>query len=214
MNTIANIFKDIALHVYTYTGSSVIMAVLTMISLMYINDIGIGAFTKKVMQNIRTNKKMPLLFLWLVFTFMILNRALIGRNTWVNPWQNIIGQWTLQVGDDFNFDFVENILLFIPETFLLLLCDAKAFCFNSPFKGIVEVLKIQKNEQVGDDKVSLLMIFRNTAAVSLSLSVFIECSQLFLKIGTFQLSDIFCNILGGLIGGIAYYICYVIKLVK
>ena len=36
-------------------------------------------------------------------------------------------------------------------------------------------------------------------------SISIEVLQLFLRIGTFQLSDLFYNTVGGMIGGLMYY---------
>jgi glycopeptide antibiotics resistance protein len=37
-------------------------------------------------------------------------------------------------------------------------------------------------------------------------SVSIEMLQLLLRLGTFQLSDIFYNTVGGVVGGLAYYV--------
>ena len=42
-------------------------------------------------------------------------------------------------------------------------------------------------------------------------SISIEFLQLFLRLGTFQLSDIVYNTLGGLLGGLIYFIAYKIK---
>ena len=42
-------------------------------------------------------------------------------------------------------------------------------------------------------------------------SVFIEFLQLFLRLGTFQLSDIFYNTLGGFLGGAIYWISWKLK---
>lgn len=39
-------------------------------------------------------------------------------------------------------------------------------------------------------------------------SFFIEFSQLILRLGTFQLSDLFYNTLGGFLGGLIYWIGY------
>lgn len=36
-------------------------------------------------------------------------------------------------------------------------------------------------------------------------SISIEALQLFLRLGTFQLSDLFYNTVGGMIGGLMYY---------
>ena len=37
------------------------------------------------------------------------------------------------------------------------------------------------------------------------LMTYIEMLQLFLRLGTFQLSDLFYNTVGGMIGGLMYY---------
>ena len=42
-------------------------------------------------------------------------------------------------------------------------------------------------------------------------SISIEFLQLFLRLGTFQLSDIIYNTLGGLLGDLTYYIGYRVK---
>ena len=41
--------------------------------------------------------------------------------------------------------------------------------------------------------------------LAFSFSVSIEMLQLFLRLGTFQLSDIFYNTVGGVVGGLVYY---------
>ena len=42
-------------------------------------------------------------------------------------------------------------------------------------------------------------------------SISIEMVQLLLRIGTFQLSDIFYNTLGGVLGGLMYYVLMKVK---
>ena len=37
-------------------------------------------------------------------------------------------------------------------------------------------------------------------------SIIIEMLQLFLRVGTFQLSDLFYNTIGGVVGGLMYYV--------
>ena len=43
-------------------------------------------------------------------------------------------------------------------------------------------------------------------AVFYCLPISIEMLQLLLRLGTFQLSDIFCNTVGGVLGGLLYYV--------
>lgn len=45
----------------------------------------------------------------------------------------------------------------------------------------------------------------NETTIAFLFSIIIEFSQLMFKLGTFQLSDIVFNTLGGFIGGIIYY---------
>ena len=49
----------------------------------------------------------------------------------------------------------------------------------------------------------VLIIFNDTVAFIFSISI--EVLQLFLRLGTFQLSDLFYNTVGGMIGGLMYY---------
>lgn len=48
-------------------------------------------------------------------------------------------------------------------------------------------------------------ILCNSGKIAFIFSVSIEMLQLLLRLGTFQLSDIFYNTVGGMIGGLMYY---------
>ena len=54
--------------------------------------------------------------------------------------------------------------------------------------------------------VGLLVCVWQSVKVVFFFSLSIEFLQLFLRLGTFQLSDFFFNTLGGLIGGIIYFV--------
>ena len=49
-------------------------------------------------------------------------------------------------------------------------------------------------------------ILRYSGKIAFIFSVSIEMLQLLLRLGTFQLSDIFYNTVGGVLGGLMYYI--------
>ena len=51
----------------------------------------------------------------------------------------------------------------------------------------------------------------NGLKISFIISFTIEMLQLFLRLGTWQLSDIFYNTLGGGIGGLLYYVFYKVR---
>ena len=48
-------------------------------------------------------------------------------------------------------------------------------------------------------------ILWQSGKIAVSFSISIEMLQLLLRLGTFQLSDIFYNTVGGVVGGLVYY---------
>ena len=56
--------------------------------------------------------------------------------------------------------------------------------------------------------VKLFVTLWKSIEVVFAFSLSIEFLQLFLRLGTFQLSDLFYNTLGGLIGGLIYWCGY------
>ena len=48
-------------------------------------------------------------------------------------------------------------------------------------------------------------ILCNSGKIAFIISISIEMLQLLLRLGTFQLSDIFYNTVGGVVGGLVYY---------
>ena len=83
----------------------------------------------------------------------------------------------------------ENVLLMLPFTAILMWTAKEMLLKKIDFRNIV-----WKCTQTA-------FIF----------SVFIEFLQLFLRLGTFQLSDIFYNTLGGFLGGAIYWISWKLK---
>ena len=117
----------------------------------------------------------------------------IGRNSiWilcihtiefdVFPW------WIWEVGQDgsktLTTECFENIVLMFPFTLLL--------------------MWTMKEKMV--KKICFWNIVKKSTQVAFIFSLTIELLQLFLRLGTFQFSDIFYNALGGCLGGIVYWI--------
>lgn len=121
---------------------------------------------------------------------MILFRTLLNRNMWLNPLSNVFGSWWIyNKNGDLTTDAIENLILFIP--FIILLLWAMR-------DKLIKEMKL---------KYVIFIAFKITFIFSLS----IEFLQLFLRLGTFQFSDLFYNTLGGVIGGILYWFQYKIK---
>lgn len=142
------------------------------------------------MSTFKTSSKFRRLFFLSFYTMMILMRTLLNRNMWANPVSNVMGGWGLYNDDgELTTESIENVMLMLPFTSLLL------WTFKDK---LLEKVTVCSTVWAG---VKFAFLF----------SVSIEFLQLFLRLGTFQLSDIFYNTVGGLLGGLIYCISHKIK---
>ena len=132
------------------------------------------------------------LFILFFFSVMILFRRFINRNMWANPLSNVMGDWWIwreKNGEkQLTTECLENLILMMPFIFVL-------------FWTFEEKMK----------KANLRETVWNGLKISFVISFTIEMLQLFLRLGTWQISDIFYNTIGGGIGGL---MCYVFRKVK
>ena len=128
-------------------------------------------------QEFKRDCKFRKLFVLAFVTSMILFRTLLNRNLWMNLLSNVMGGWgiweTVNGERTLTTECIENVILMMPFTGMVM------WTFD------VEKRVIWKSTKLG-------LIF----------SVSIEMLQLLLRLGTFQLSDIFYNTVGGMIGGL------------
>lgn len=105
----------------------------------------------------------------------------------MNPSSNIMGGWwiweTVNGERQLTTECNENVIMMVPFTLGVM------WTFGEEERGVWKSGKIA-------------FVF----------SIMIEMFQLLLRLGTFQLSDMFYNTVGGMLGGIAY--CGVMKLKK
>ena len=144
---------------------------------------------KEWIRKFKEEKFFRKLFLLVFFTIMILFRTLLNRDMWANPLSQVMGGWWIwKVGPDgsktLTTECFENIVLMFPFTLLLMWT----------MKG--KMIK----------KICFWSIVGKSTQVAFIFSLTIEFLQLFLRLGTFQFSDIFYNTLGGCLGGIVYWI--------
>ena len=129
------------------------------------------------------------LFLLVFVTSMILFRTLLNRNLWMNPLSDVMGGWgiweTVNGEQKLTTECIENVIMMVP------------------FTSIVMWTFQEKMEK------SWKKILCYSGKIAFIFSVSIEMLQLLLRLGTFQLSDIFYNTVGGMIGGLMY--CAVMK---
>lgn len=126
-------------------------------------------------------------------TSLILFRTVLYRSLWVNPLSDVMGGWWIwKTSSDgtvtLTTECFENILLMFPFTILLMWTMKEKLVKKLSFRSIV---------------------FKSTK-IAFYFSLAIEFSQLLLRLGTFQISDIFYNTVGGCLGGIVYGIGWTI----
>ena len=125
------------------------------------------------------------LFLLAFVTSMILFRTLLNRNLWMNPLSDVMGGWgiweTVNGERQLTTECIENVIMMVP--------------FSAVVMWTFE-------EKIGKDWKKILWY---SGKIAFCFSLTIEMLQLLLRLGTFQLSDIFYNTVGGMIGGLMYY---------
>ena len=116
---------------------------------------------------------------------MILFRTLLNRKMWMNPLSDVMGGWgiwkTVNGEQKLTTECIENVIMMVP--------------FSAVVMWTFE-------EKLGNGWKKIL---RQSGKIAFIFSVSIEMLQLLLRLGTFQLSDIFYNTAGGVLGGLMYY---------
>ena len=200
---ISSIITSVLTALYQPFWFSVILSVMVLFFYLfaYHNETGgrgiRGAFSVW-WQYFRGNAFFRKLFFLTFYTTMILFRTLLNRDMWMNPLSNVMGGWWIWEKQSdgtmtLTTECFENIALMLPFTFLLMwtakekLLKAKGrqICFTS------------------------ILWYSTKAAFLFSLTI--EFLQLFLRLGTFQLSDLCYNALGGAIGGVLYWMGWKVK---
>lgn len=126
------------------------------------------------------------IFLLAFYTAMILLRTVLNREIWFDPLGKIFGGWGLYEDGQFTTESIENFMLFIPFSILML------WAFHKELLGSPEQIRFRKT------------VWKATKIVG-CFSFIIEFTQLLFHLGTFQISDLCYNTLGGAVGGIIYY---------
>lgn len=130
-------------------------------------------------------------FFWKLFfvTSLILFRTLLNRQLWMNPLSDVMGGWsiweTVNGEQKLTTECIENVIMMVPFSAVVL------WTFG---------------EKIGNGWRKILW---QSGKIAFIFSVSIEMLQLLLRLGTFQLSDIFYNTVGGLLGGLMH--CAVMK---
>ena len=125
------------------------------------------------------------LFILAFVTSLILFRTLLNRNLWMNPLSKVMGGWgiweTVNGEQKLTTECIENVIMMVPFSAVVMWTFQKKA--GNGWKNIVW----------------------QSGRVAFIFSIVIEVLQLLLRLGTFQLSDIFYNTVGGVVGGVCYW---------
>ena len=192
MNEVAEVVKNILSAIYKGFFSSLVLAAVFMLAYIGAKELGWKQMFKKWFYDFGHNKEFRRTFFLAFYTAMILFNTLLGRSYWASSLGNVFGKWALYTpGIGINVDGVINILFFIPFIFMLFWIYGNRIFKRENIRFIDAVVK--------------------AVIITFCISGSIEFAQLVFKLGTVQLSDLVYNTLGGVIGGIIYYLYYRIK---
>ena len=120
---------------------------------------------------------------------LVLFRTLLNRSQWMNPLADIMGScgiWETVNGEQkLTTECIENVIMMVPFSAIVV------WTFG---------------EKLGNGWKKILWC---SGKIAFGFSLMIEMLQLLLRLGTFQLSDISYNTVGGVLGGLMY--CAVMK---
>ena len=198
IDMLSSIITNVLTALYQPFGFSILMSVLFMFFYMYAycaNEAGHGIKAAIVTwcRYFKKDSFFRRLFLLAFFVTLILFRTLLNRNLWLNPLSDVMGGWGLWIIDKntgekiLTTESIENVAMMLPFTVLLF--------WTAKDKILGSVIRLKT-------------IIWKSVKITFLFSLTIEFLQLFLRLGTFQLSDLFYNTLGGLLGGIIYFIGY------
>ena len=191
LEVLAKILRNILTALYEPFGFSLLLSFLAMFFYLYAYEpsaagkgwkSAIVTWYQKFKESVFFRK---LFFLAFVIS-LVLFRTLLNRSQWMNPLADVMGGWgiweTVNGEQKLTTECIENVIMMVPFTSMVI------WTFQ---------------EKVGSSWKKILWY---SGKVAFIFSISIEMLQLLLRLGTFQLSDIFYNTVGGMIGGLLYYV--------
>ena len=198
IKVLAKILTNILTALYEPFGFSLLLSFLAMFFYLYAYEpTAAGKGWKNAIvtwyQKFKESVFFRKLFLLTFVTSMILFRTLLNRNLWMNPLSDVMGGWgiweTVNGERQLTTECIENVIMMVPFSAVV------AWTFR-------EMVIWTFQEKVGS---SCKKILWYSGKIAFIFSISIEMLQLFLRLGTFQLSDLFYNTVGGALGGLMYY---------
>ena len=187
IDLLGKILTNILTALYEPFGFSLLLSFLAMFFYLYAYEpIHVGKGWKSAIVTWHQKFKESVFFRKLFFLFfvtsLILFRTLLNRSIWMNPLSDVMGGWgiwkTVNGEKQLTTECIENVIMMVPFSAAVLWSFGK---------------------NIGNGWQKILWQSRKLTFI---FSISIEILQLLLRLGTFQLSDIFYNTVGGMIGGL------------
>ena len=192
VENVKGLISDILIAVYQPFWFAILLAVIFMFA--YKQNKGVWESLKQWLIWFRKEKKFRKVFYLVFYSVLVLFRTLFERTLFENPLSNVLGEWSFYEKENdkivFNAHVPENIIMLAP--FILLLFWAY-------------------RDRIFKNDVTLLKVVGYSFVIGFLVSFTIESLQLLLHLGTWQLSDLFYNTVGGIMGGLIYYVCFKVK---
>ena len=194
IDLLGKILTNILTALYEPFGFSLLLSFLAMFFYLYAYEpIHAGKGWKNAIvtwyQKFKEDVFFRKLFFLVFVTSLILFRTLLNRQLWMNPLSDVMGGWgiweTVNGEQKLTTECIENVIMMVPFSAVV------AWTFG---------------EKIGNGGKKILW---QSGKIAFGFSISIEILQLLLRLGTFQLSDIFYNTVGGVLGGLLY--CVVMK---
>ena len=194
LEVLAKIFRNILTALYEPFGFSLLLSFLAMFFYLYAyepQEAGKGWKSAIVMwyQKFKESVFFRKLFFLAFVASLVLFRTLLNRSQWMNPLADIMGGWgiweTVNGEQKLTTECIENVIMMVPFSAIVV------WTFG---------------EKLGNGWKKILWC---SGKIAFGFSLMIEMLQLLLRLGTFQLSDISYNTVGGVLGGLMY--CAVMK---
>lgn len=197
---IGKIIVDVLTSLYQPFWFAILLSFMFMFFYLYAkypNEAGRGwkESARTWIRHFKKEKSFRQMYFLAFYVTMVLFKTLVNRNMWMNPLSDIWGTWGIYKYDSVTgnrvvtSECIENFVLLLPYIILVF--------WNF-------------EEKIFGQRVYLRKIILEGIKISFITSLTIELLQLFLRLGTFQISDLFFNTLGGMVGGIIYFIVNVI----
>lgn len=181
---IETIIKDVLTSVYQPFGFSLWLAILFMYCYLEIRDKQWIHAVREWVADFRGDKQYRKVFFFVLYTSVLLYISLSCESMWRYPLGDIFGGWTIYNSKgELSIECIQNFLAFIP--FIPLWFGVRGYAEKSFWK-----------------------IIRTACRVTLFCSLGVEGLQLLFRLRNVRIADVVYNVLGGLIGGVIYYLWF------